>query len=459
MKLLDAKRVIVVDLGFGDAGKGTVVDYLCRRLGAPAVVRFNGGAQAGHNVVLEDGRHHTFAQLGAGSFIAGVQTFLSKHVVLHPTALLVEAEHLARVGVGDALARARVSEECLVTTPIHQAANCVRELARGQARHGSCGVGVGETVRDALNRPTEALRASDLHDLASLTVKVLRQQEAKRHELVAELRALGAHDLARPEVAILSDPSAVRRWAERAQTVAALGVIRDDAELRDLLARDEPVVFEGAQGVLLDEWVGFHPHTTWSTCTWANAEALLREHASAHAPFRLGVLRTYPTRHGAGPFPTETTEAPPRRTTEHNIEGPWQGAFRTGLFDAALGRYALAAAGAADGLAVTHLDRVARGEAFRIATELDVGAHPSPALFALSPTGSARDLRVGSWRDLAHVEALGIALASAVPIYRAIEAPTEDTTPAVIPAIEDALAVEVVLTSSGPTAREKQLTR
>src|SRR6185295_1295124 len=73
----------VVDLGFGDAGKGLLTDWLARRTGASVIVRFNGGAQAGHNVVTEDGRHHTFAQIGAGSFVPGVRTFLSRHVVVH----------------------------------------------------------------------------------------------------------------------------------------------------------------------------------------------------------------------------------------------------------------------------------------------------------------------------------------------------------------------------------------
>ncbi|HEY7215209.1 MAG TPA: adenylosuccinate synthetase, partial [Thermoanaerobaculia bacterium] len=137
------RAFLLVDLGFGDAGKGLLTDFLVRRSGATVVVRYNGGAQAGHNVVTPDGRHHTFAQLGSGSFVAGVRTFLSRHVVVHPTALLAEAAALRAKGVGDALDRVRLSERALVITPFHQAAGRLRELARGAARHGSCGVGVG----------------------------------------------------------------------------------------------------------------------------------------------------------------------------------------------------------------------------------------------------------------------------------------------------------------------------
>ena len=91
------RAVVVVDLGFGDSGKGTVVDWLARH-GARWVVRFNGGAQAGHNVVTPDGRHHTFAQFGSGTFVPGVRTLLSRFMVVHPTGLLVEAAHLAGGG-------------------------------------------------------------------------------------------------------------------------------------------------------------------------------------------------------------------------------------------------------------------------------------------------------------------------------------------------------------------------
>ena len=97
--------VALVDLGFGDAGKGKFVDAWVRTSGAHTVVRFNGGAQAGHNVVLPDGRHHTFSQWGAGSFVPGVATVLAAPVVVHPGALHQEAQALARVGIGDAWQR------------------------------------------------------------------------------------------------------------------------------------------------------------------------------------------------------------------------------------------------------------------------------------------------------------------------------------------------------------------
>jgi len=456
MDLAASSRVIVVDLGFGDAGKGTVTDFLVRHLGARAVVRFNGGAQAGHNVVTADGRHHTFAQFGAGTFVPGTRTFLSKHVVFHPTALLVEAEHLARVGVTDALDRITVSEECLVTTPFHQAATCIRELVRGDARHGSCGVGVGETMQDALRAPADAIRARDLRDPTRLSRALARLQHAKRVELRAELAALPDGELADAQRHVLEDPEVVTAWVDRTSALATLPVIEDDARLGALLRSDAPVVFEGAQGALLDEWVGFHPFTTWSTCTFENAVSLLAEHGSPIEAYRLGVLRAYATRHGAGPFPTSCAELPPGATLEHNASGPWQGHFRVGWLDAVLSRYALAACGGASGLALTHLDRFAPGVPWKVSVAYDV-APTGDALFAWgAKPGLALDLRRGAPRDLPHVERLGAALATARPMYRVIDGrETDASREDIAREVERALSVPVTLTSHGPTAEAK----
>lgn len=120
------RAYIVIDLGFGDSGKGLLTDFLVRRLHANVIVRYNGGAQAGHNVVTSDGRHHTFSQFGSGTFIPGVRTYLSRHVVIHPTALLLEGDALQKFGIYNSFSRIRISDQSLVITPFHQAVNCIR---------------------------------------------------------------------------------------------------------------------------------------------------------------------------------------------------------------------------------------------------------------------------------------------------------------------------------------------
>ncbi len=149
-------------MGFGDCGKGLFTDFLCRRLNAHTIVRFNGGAQAGHNVVTPDGSHHTFSQFGSGSFLPEVYTVLSNPVVVHPSALLVEYDYLRKKGVYNPLDRLMIDARCRITTPYHQAAGRLRELQRGELAHGTCGVGVGETVHHALNHPNEVIHYADL---------------------------------------------------------------------------------------------------------------------------------------------------------------------------------------------------------------------------------------------------------------------------------------------------------
>jgi adenylosuccinate synthase len=154
----EKKASVVVDLGFGDAGKGLVTDFLVRELGAHTVVRFNGGAQAGHNVVTPDGRHHTFAQLGAGSFVPGVRTFLSRYVVVHPTAPC-RGRALAARGVTTVSSADRERERArddAVPSLRQSRAGARREGTRGAAsawrdRHGLAGVAGAEVCACAIS--------------------------------------------------------------------------------------------------------------------------------------------------------------------------------------------------------------------------------------------------------------------------------------------------------------------
>ncbi|MFI0720579.1 adenylosuccinate synthetase [Streptomyces sp. NPDC021224] len=339
-------HTLVVDLGFGDAGKGATVDRLCRGGGVAAVVRFNGGAQAAHNVVTPDGRHHTFAQFGSGA-LHGVPTHLSRFTAVDPLALAAEADHLRALGLPDPYALLSVDRAAPLATPYHAAANRLREQARGADRHGSCGMGVGETARYALAHPGDAPTAGDC---------------ASRPRLLRRLRLL--RDRLADELGPLPAPP-VEACAEAYAAFARAVTLTDSGALAGL-ARRGPLVFEGAQGVLLDEWHGFHPYTTWSTTTFGNAETLLAEAGAAGEGLRLGVVRTYTTRHGPGPLVTEDPELTGLLPEPHNGDGRWQGPFRSGHFDAVALRYAVEVCGGVDALAVTHLDAPARFPSLRI---------------------------------------------------------------------------------------------
>jgi adenylosuccinate synthase len=396
------RYVSLLGLGFGDCGKGRYTDHFARAWNAHTVVRFNGGAQAGHNVLLADGRHHTFSQFGAGSFHPGTGTLLASPVVVHPTALLVEHEALQRAGVADGLARILIDARCRVTTPFHQAAGRLREWARGAAAHGSCGVGVGETVRQALAAPDEALHYGDLLRPALALDKL----EALRARLRAEIDALPRVPTveAAQERAMLDDPGLARRWLCALEPCVRQAPPADGDAIAARLCRSGVVLFEGAQGVLLDEWQGFHPHTSWSTVSTAAVEAVLADAGIAARVQHLGVLRSYLTRHGAGPLPTQDA-ALDRLAEPHNEDHGWQGRFRRGHPDAVLWRHALAAVGRLDGLAATHLDALDGGLRWCEAYALPEKAEPLRVL----PRSEAQ--------DLAHQEALTRLLDAAQPRY------------------------------------------
>jgi adenylosuccinate synthase len=436
---------VVVDLGFGDAGKGTLVDWLARSRRASLVVRWNGGAQAGHNVVLEDGRHHTFSQLGAGTFVPGVRTHLSEHVVVHPTALLVEARVLADKGVPDALERLSIAQSARVISPFHQAANRLREIARGNDRHGTCGVGVGEAVRDALEHPGDALRMHHVvGDPSALKTILRRVQERIRASLTHVMNEASCD----PELAILDDGSVVERWVDAIEPLRRCGVVTPDDALATLW-RDRSIVLEGAQGVLLDEQFGFHPHTTWSPCTPALASFLLGRHGWDGEIETIGVLRAYSTRHGPGPFPTEDLLLADALPEPHNGGDGWQGTFRRGWPDWVLARYARDACGSLDALAITHLDRlggVPRWKAARAYESVD------PDLATLDREGFCIGLRPG---DLAHQERLSHALHQARPVYEAFPSDPDRF----VERVEAELGIPVAVTSHGPMARDKRQRR
>ncbi|WP_250033367.1 adenylosuccinate synthetase [Paractinoplanes maris] len=393
------EHVAVVDLGYGDAGKGTVVDALCSSSQPRAVLRFNGGAQAAHNVVTEDGRQHTFAQFGSGT-LRGVPTHLTRFMVVDPLALAAEAAAL-----GNPFELLTVDGDALLATPWHRAANQRREVARGGARHGSCGMGVGETMAYALSH-VDAPRVSDTLSRTRL-----------RRRLAAVEAELGPLAVALDEV--------VDAFLAFGRTVS---IVAPGFEQR--LLREGPCVFEGAQGVLLDEWRGWHPHTTWSTTTFGNVSSMCSSFR------RLGVVRTYTTRHGAGPFVTEdeTLDLP----EGHNATGRWQGAFRVGHFDAVAHRYAVEVAGGVDGLAVTHLDVPERCPELRIC---DSYAIDGEAWTRIVP---------GPARDLEHQAALTRRLnrARPGPMWR-----PDDWAGAV----GGLLGAPVVIESHGPSAADKKI--
>ncbi|MDQ3033456.1 MAG: adenylosuccinate synthetase, partial [Myxococcota bacterium] len=299
-----------------------------------------------------------------------------------------------------------------------------------------CGVGFGEAVRDALAH--DVPRAGDLRDARALREKVEDTRARLWSSLASERDLLGEHH---DELAPFADRDLIARWIDAA-TALRDNVVPDSA-LAAML-REGDVVLEGAQGVLLDERYGFHPHTTWSDCTPRAASTLLTAHGFAGPITRLGVLRTYLTRHGEGPFPTERAALAASLPEQHNSDASWQGRFRVGLADLVLARYALRVSGGLDALAITHLDREPASDT--IATHYARAEDAS--LFVHDEHGAAIDLRAG---DLEHQARLARALRDVDPILAPTDAPITER-------LAHELRVPLAITSSGPTAAAKRWT-
>ena len=438
---------ITVDLSYGDAGKGTTVEYLAATSASAAVIRFNGGSQAEHNIVTPDGRHHTFSQFGAASFLPDVPTHLSHDVLVSPRNMFMEAEHLVSLGVDDIWQRLTIDRFARIVTPYHQAGNRLRELVRAGLRHGSTGQGISEAVCDWMFYPELVITAGDLRQSG-----LVERLEAVRLRKRAQLAALGA-PTDTPEWEALSTPALSRLYAEEFTEWAQLARIVEPDYLATLARRYDHLVFEAAQGVLLDEKRGFHPHTTWSNTTPDNARRLLDDIRFAGPVTTLGIVRSYTTRHGFGPFVTEDAALNGPLAEYFNGTGPWQGEFRIGHFDPLAHRYALAAIGGVDGLVITGLDRTEQLPSWRYALGYQLpDAEDAERYFRQDSSGVARDIKVGIYGDKAHMTRLTQLLFQAVPEYDDIADTSSDMVAKRIGALLD---TPVVLTSLGPTVNDK----
>ncbi|HEV3085477.1 MAG TPA: adenylosuccinate synthetase [Gemmataceae bacterium] len=388
------RAIITVGLGFGDEGKGATVDYLTRKYEADLVVRYCGGSQAGHNVQLPDGRRHTFSQFGAGTLAADnyggkfptcpqkqrqvgnlppqparPRTYLGPHVIIDPLAMAREAEHLSDLGVHDPARRLTIHSQCLVTTPWLKILNQLRELSRGAAKHGSCGQGIGEARSYWLKNGADAVFAADLRQPDVLRHKL----ELQRQRILLELQDFidRISDDALQEFGI---------WDLNTEAIACdlHEALPPEVTVDAALPEFQTAIFEGAQGILLDEYRGFHPHTTWNTVTPHHAWELI--HAlGVEAVAVLGITRAYTTRHGEGPLPTFNRELTARLQDAGNPWNPWQGSLRCGWLDLPLLRYAAAVAGTLDGIVVNHLDQMRGSEWLICEAYRDAALSPATA--------------------------------------------------------------------------------
>ncbi len=298
---------VVIGANFGDCGKGVVTDWLCSQ-GAGMVVRFNGGAQAGHTVVTPEGQRHVFRHFGSGSFCE-VPTFLSQFFVCNPILFFGELKQLNDIGLNPEV---YAHPDCLITTLADMMINQTRENSRGNKRHGSCGIGFHETITRSKVGELK-ITMGDLWNGG----KRLESQLAEIHGKYSHFRVGHKFD---DERAIKSFIECCKEFAEYVQPLG-IGQCRD-------------IVFEGAQGLQLDQNnKEFFPHLTHSNTGMKNVDVLCSQ-AGITSKEIYYISRSYLTRHGAGPLPGEDSDL--EYNDETNRPTQFQGKLRFAPLDSGL---------------------------------------------------------------------------------------------------------------------------
>ncbi len=284
-----AKNVVVIGTQWGDEGKGKVVDWLTET--AKGVVRFQGGHNAGHTLVI-GGRKQVLRLIPSGILRDGVICYIGNGVVVSPSALLQEIDELEAAGLS-VRARLRVSSSASLILPYHVALDQAREARRGEAKIGTTGRGIGPAYEDKVAR--RGLRVGDLADEKRFRQQVEEVLDLHNFTLQHYLKApaLDAAQVADEALAL------GQRIAPMVADVPAL--------LAQAMARGESLLFEGAQGALLDVDHGTYPYVTSSNCV-AGAASAGAGVAPQSLHYVLGIVKAYTTRVGSGPFPTELTD-------------------------------------------------------------------------------------------------------------------------------------------------------
>ncbi len=365
-------NVVVIGSQWGDEGKGKIVDWLSER--ADVVVRFQGGHNAGHTLVI-DGVTYKLSLLPSGVVRPGKLSIIGNGVALDPWAFLDEVETVRGQGVEVTPENVRISESAVLILPLHRELDQLREKALGDRKIGTTGRGIGPAYEDKTAR--RAIRVGDLADPEVLSERI----GALLHHHDALRRGLGE-----PEI----DAEALKAALEEVapQILPYAGVVWQtlDAARRD----GKRILFEGAQGTMLDVDHGTYPFVT-SSNTVAGEAAVGSGQGPGAIDYVLGIAKAYTTRVGSGPFPTELDNEVGQQLGERGNEfGTVTGRpRRCGWFDGVLVRQAVKINGI-NGIALTKLDVLDGMEELRVCTGYRIDGEELDHL----PASSARQTRV-----------------------------------------------------------------
>jgi adenylosuccinate synthase len=344
-----ARNVVVVGTQWGDEGKGKVVDWLTDH--AQGVVRFQGGHNAGHTLVIA-GKKTVLHLIPSGILRENVDCFIGNGVVVSPQALVQEMDELEAAGVHGVVARLCISEACPLILPYHAALDLAREAAKGERKLGTTGRGIGPAYEDKVAR--RALRLQDLFKPVRFAEK-LRELLEYHNFVLEKYHGQPTVDFQKT----LDDALALAPRIAPLVTDVPRALYHANRAGKNLL-------FEGAQGALLDIDHGTYPFVTSSNCV-AGAAAAGAGIGPHHLHYVLGITKAYTTRVGSGPFPTELSDDVGERLRQRGQEfGATTGRpRRTGWFDAAALKRSIQLNGVS-GLCITKLDVLDGVEAVKI---------------------------------------------------------------------------------------------
>lgn len=422
-----SKNVVVVGTQWGDEGKGKIVDWLTDH--AQGVVRFQGGHNAGHTLVI-NGKKTALQLIPSGIMRAGVACYIGNGVVLSVPDLLREIDKLQAAGV-EVASRLKVSEACPIILPYHTALDVAREIARGNSKIGTTGKGIGPAYEDKVAR--RAIRVADLMSENRFAEKLRENLDYHNFVLTQYLKA----DAVDYQKTLDDALSTVPRLAPMVTDVSSA--------LYAAYKAGANLLFEGAQGSLLDVDHGTYPFVTSSNCVAGNAAA-----GAGVGPnmlhYILGITKAYTTRVGSGPFPSElpTNQGVGEHLSRigHEFGTVTGRARRCGWFDAALLRRSMQINGIS-GMCLTKLDVLDGVESLRICT----GYQLDGKIVDIFPVGAEDAARC-------------------VPIYEEISGWSESTVGAkstdalpvnarrYIKRIEELVGVPIDMVSTGPDREE-----
>ncbi|MFJ1291292.1 adenylosuccinate synthase [Paracoccus yeei] len=365
-------NVVVVGAQWGDEGKGKIVDWLSER--ADVIARFQGGHNAGHTLVIGN-QVYKLSLLPSGIVRAGKMAVIGNGVVLDPWALFAEIDKLSAQGVQISPENLMIAENTPLILPLHQDLDKLREDAAGASKIGTTGRGIGPAYEDKVGRRT--IRVADLGDEETLDARLDRL--LAHHDPLRQ--GLGATPIDRAELRakLLEIAPKLLQYAQPVWKV-----------MNDYRRAGKRILFEGAQGSLLDIDFGTYPYVTSST-TMSGMAATGTGMGPSAIGFVLGIVKAYTTRVGSGPFPSELEDEDGQRLGERGHEfGTVTGRKRRcGWFDAVLVRQTCAISGV-DGIALTKLDVLDGFKTLKICTGYEIdGQH-----FDHLPTAAALQAKV-----------------------------------------------------------------